>query len=50
MKNYEAGITNITYPYEPRWTGIYVEANSPEQAEELFGEQGFYRNLVVREA
>lgn len=45
---YEAGITNTQYPYDPRWTGILVDAETPEQAENLFIEKGFYRNLVVR--
>jgi len=47
---YEAGVTEITYPYAPRWTGITVEAATKAEAETQFGGMGFYRNLVVRVA
>ena len=46
---YEAGITEIVYPFEPRWTGIITEADSEKEAEEFFERVGFYRNLVIRE-
>lgn len=48
-KTFEAGITEITYPFAPRWTGRTVEAENAAVAETLFENQGFYRNLVVRE-
>lgn len=46
---WEAGVTSIQYPYKPRWTGKIVDAPTKEEAEGLFTNQGFYRNLVVRE-
>lgn len=45
---FEAGITEITYPFAPRWTGKFVTAKSHDDAETQFENQGFYRNLVVR--
>lgn len=48
-KVYEAGITSATNPYEVRWTGEFAEAKTFHEAEDLFGDRGFYRNLVVRE-
>lgn len=45
---WEAGITEITYPYAPRWTGKFVTAKNRDDAETQFENQGFYRNLVVR--
>jgi len=45
---YEAGVTGIQYPYDPRWTQDYVEAESVVEAEAKFEAKGYYRNLVVR--
>ena len=49
MRHFEAGVTSIQYPFEPRWTGRIVEAENEEEAENKFMDMGFYRNLVVRE-
>jgi hypothetical protein len=45
---YEAGITHITWPYKPRWTGVYIIAESKLAAEKYFMSHGFYRNLILR--
>jgi hypothetical protein len=49
MKIYEAGVTEITYPFATLWIGDRVEAESSREAEELFAKQGYHRNLVVRQ-
>ena len=46
---YEAGVTQITPPYAPRWTGEFIEAESENAALDYFSSRGYYRNLVVRE-
>ena len=48
-KRFEAGITNSTYPFETRWTGDIVEARDEAEAAAKFSDEGYYRNLVVRE-
>ena len=32
MMKYEAGVTQITPPYAPRWTGEFIEAESENAA------------------
>jgi hypothetical protein len=48
-KTWEAGVIDSTNPFLVHWTGKTVEAESSIAAEDLFEEQGFYRNLAVRE-
>jgi len=50
MKKWQIGVSNITWPYEVRWLTDYVLAADQATAERLATEQGYYRNLRVREA
>lgn len=49
MPFFEAGITSITYPYEPDWTNHVISAVDADAASRTFTDAGYYRNLVVRE-
>lgn len=49
LKKYEAGVTAIQFPFRPRWTGDFLFAHTGAEADELFQQKGYYRNLVVRE-
>ena len=45
---FEAGVTDIQYPYGPRWTGEIIDVDSMNVALDVFEGRGYYRNLVVR--
>lgn len=49
LKRFQIGITNITYPYAPRWQNDFVVAENEEKAHDLAGEKGYYRNVVLRQ-
>lgn len=36
MKRWQAGITNTTHPFSPRWTSEFVLAESAKEAEDQF--------------
>lgn len=50
VTSWEIGVTEITPPYAPRWTGEFVVASDEEEAERLAGERGYYRNVCLRYA
>lgn len=45
---WEIGVTAITAPHDPRWTGETVQALNENAAALAAEQRGFYRNLVVR--
>ena len=48
-RTFEAGVTDIVAPYEPRWSGETFQATGETEAILHFYRIGFHRNLVVRE-